>query len=616
MRTAKRPLIQPVDIRPPLAISYIRFSTPEQRKGDSLRRQTEDTAKWCERNGIPLDLSLSCRDAGVSAYHGKHRSDKAALGGFLELVRQGKVPKGSFLIIENLDRLSREDERTALKLWIDILDAGVNIVQLHPETIFRHERSDMTDIIRAIIELARGHGESRIKSVRSLANWDKAFNLAREGKAQPPRRKDGKVTKAITNRLPGWIEEKDGQLQLIAEHAAVVKRIFEMSVAGYGMTSIVKKLTAEEVPAFGDRVPDSDGHTRRADGKPYGCGQWRTSYVRSILKDRRALGEFQPRDTDGKPYGDPIPGYYPFVVGEKEFYAARAATGGRKTKQGRIGNNVANLFGGLLKNARDGCTYYAATRSDNGCVSKVLLNQSSIEGRSKCYTFPYATFEKAILSQLREIDPADVLGQGDGPADATVLRGELDWVRERKAVMAAELLKGDVAVIAAALRGLEVREAELLEKLGEAEEKAVKPLTETWRDAKTLIEMLDNATDPEDVRLRLRAALRRIVQGIWLIVVPRGRVRLAQVMVAFTDGKQRSYFIVHRGSYGNQNAHRPGAWVVRSLLQPDAAEQGLPFLMEDLRDPDELAGVEAGLTAYPMDIVEQMLRTEGQPIPS
>jgi hypothetical protein len=59
----------------PVAYSYIRFSSPEQAKGDSLRRQTAKTADWCEQNGIQLDASLSLRDLGVSAYRGKHRDD-------------------------------------------------------------------------------------------------------------------------------------------------------------------------------------------------------------------------------------------------------------------------------------------------------------------------------------------------------------------------------------------------------------------------------------------------------------------------------------------------------------------------------------------------------------
>jgi DNA invertase Pin-like site-specific DNA recombinase len=85
----------PADPRPPIAISYIRFSGLEQRKGDSKRRQTEASEAWCKRHGMPLDRALI--DAGRSAYHGRHRDDKAALGRFLDLAKAGMVPRGSYL---------------------------------------------------------------------------------------------------------------------------------------------------------------------------------------------------------------------------------------------------------------------------------------------------------------------------------------------------------------------------------------------------------------------------------------------------------------------------------------------------------------------------------------
>src|SRR5262245_41403307 len=157
----------------PTAYSYIRFSSREQRQGDSLRRQMEKTSAWCQRNGVALDTSLTLHDLGKSAYTGEHRKnpDRNALAAFLKMVEGRRVPKGSYLVVENLDRLTREDERAALRLWMDILDAGVNIVQLQPETVFRHERSDMLDIIRAIIELSRGHGESARKAERNGESW-------------------------------------------------------------------------------------------------------------------------------------------------------------------------------------------------------------------------------------------------------------------------------------------------------------------------------------------------------------------------------------------------------------------------------------------------------------
>src|SRR6516164_8579510 len=128
----------PAKTQPAVAYSYVRFSHPDQAKGDSVRRHTEAAAEWCLRNGLRLDESTTLRDLGKSAFSGEHRKnpDRHALAAFLKLVEAGKVPRGSYLIIENLDRLTREDERSAPRLWMDILDQGVNIVQLHPETVF------------------------------------------------------------------------------------------------------------------------------------------------------------------------------------------------------------------------------------------------------------------------------------------------------------------------------------------------------------------------------------------------------------------------------------------------------------------------------------------------
>jgi DNA invertase Pin-like site-specific DNA recombinase len=46
------------------AYSYIRYSTPQQSVGDSLRRQLDRTATYCREQGLELDESLS--DEGLS----------------------------------------------------------------------------------------------------------------------------------------------------------------------------------------------------------------------------------------------------------------------------------------------------------------------------------------------------------------------------------------------------------------------------------------------------------------------------------------------------------------------------------------------------------------------
>src|SRR5262245_20911458 len=90
-----------------VAFSYVRFSTPEQAKGDSLRRQTEKAEQYCQRRGWTLDTSLTLHDLGVSAFHGKNAL-VGNLGEFLKAVQRGTVLPGSVLIVESFDRISRQ----------------------------------------------------------------------------------------------------------------------------------------------------------------------------------------------------------------------------------------------------------------------------------------------------------------------------------------------------------------------------------------------------------------------------------------------------------------------------------------------------------------------------
>jgi hypothetical protein len=598
-----------------VAYSYIRFSHPDQAKGDSLRRQTEAARAWCVRNGLCLDESTTLRDLGRSAYTGKHRSnpDRHALAAFLKLIEQSKVPRGSFLIIENLDRLSREDERSALRLWMDILDQGVNIVQLHPETIFRHEKSDMVDIMRTIIELSRGHGESARKSERNGAAWAERRRKARE---------EGAI---LTRRLPAWIEERSGKGVLIPERAATIKRIFALAAGGYGCAGIVKKLTDDKVPSFGP------------------SGHWTRTYVAVILKDRRALGELQPRLHAGKPDGEPLKGYFPAAVTERDWQAARAGAAQRRRRvvrgrpwadadddmvrarpvaeaANRLGRSRAsvrsrrsllarrekprpknekavgryiNVFSGLLRDARDGGNYYVATRSSPtyGTSWRVLLNMASAEGRAPARSFPFLPFERAVLSLLAEINPHEILNGDDGPDETLVLSGELARVEAKIAELEAELLQGDVAALAKVLRQLEAQKRELAEKLAVAREKAANPLSEMWGEAQSLIDALDAAAEPHEVRVRLRAALRRIAESVWLLPIARGRSRLCAVQIWFAGGKKhRDYLILCRPPHAAGRGHSAGGGWRAISLTTVAKPGGL-----DLRQRGDARKLEAEL---------------------
>ena len=550
-----------------VAYSYIRFSSPEQAEGDSLRRQTAKTEAWCQRNGIQLDTSLTLRDLGVSAFRGRHRDDKFALGHFLKMVERGRVPKGSYLIIENLDRLSREDERKALRLWMDILDAGINIVQLTPETVYRHEKSDMVDIMRAIIDLSRGHNESVMKSDRIGKAWAERKQRAREG------------GETITSTLPGWIELRGGKRSIKPGAKATIKRIFHLSARGHGSMRIERLFIKEGIPYF--------------------CvgGRWTRLYIRRLLKDRRLLGEHQPRIKEtGEPDGPVILDYFPRVIEDTEFYAAMR---GRESRvpvpcdltpielssveaMHKTGNTVIDMARKLGVNrhkvyralVRLGVRREPAGEKPQGVY---LFNGMVYQGERRCYlrtarvgdaytreltgegtSFPYFTFERALLHELKEINPREVLDEANGHDDVVALEGELGAVDARITELEGELLTGDVKAIVRVLRQLETRQAELSRQLADARQKASNPLSAAWGEAKTLLDALDSAPNREDARVRLRAVLRRIADSIHMVVVRRGVARVAGVQIWFAGGeRQRSYLIVHQRALGNAVAKKP-----------------------------------------------------------
>jgi hypothetical protein len=62
------------------------------------------------------------------------------------------------------------------------------------------------------------------------------------------------------------------------------------------------------------------------------------------------------------------------------------------------------------------------------------------------------------------------------------------------------------------------------------------PSAIAWQDVGTLTDGL-NADDLQDARLRLRAALRRVIDEIRLLVVLRGHDRLAAVQIWFNGNE-------------------------------------------------------------------------------
>ncbi|HEY7157293.1 MAG TPA: recombinase family protein [Gemmataceae bacterium] len=586
----------PLDETDAIAFSYIRFSTPDQMKGNSLERQIAAALDWCKRKKVRLDTSLTLHDLGKSAFLGEHRKnpDRHALAAFLKLVEQGKVPRGSYLIIESLDRLTREHVRAGLMLLLSLIEAGIRIVQLSPTELVYDEHSDEMSLMLAIVELARGHRESKRKSDLNGAAWNAKLTAARSKIKQPPRRKDGRIVEGITDRLPAWIAVEGDRLVLIPERADAVRRIFVLAANGYGVQAIVKKLTAEGIPPFGNRemVLRADGTTEtiltRGKGRPrykgvggYGSGAWNRAYIAKILKDRRAVGEYQPCGKGRKPQGDPIPGYFPACVTEEQFHAARAGAQDRQRRRGRIGRHV-NVFAGLLRHAKDGDTFFFGTAGGR----RAMINTRGADGSAPYVSFPADIFETAMRRFLKDIDPKEILDGVNGHGELMALQGELGEVEAAIVALVADLDQhGESPTLYARLRAKEARRAELLKLLAEAQQKAANPLSDAWGQLQAVLGRDGN----EEERMRLRGILRRTVEEIQVLIVRRGVDRLAWVQVWFAGGdRRRDFLIYYRPARGNVTKKTPACVKVESKMLT------API---DLRTPADARKLESYLAA-------------------
>lgn len=326
----------PFDV--PKAYSYMRFSTAEQSKGDSLNRQTTMAREWCERHNVPLDTELDLTDKGISAYLGAN-AETGALGVFLAAVRDGTIPRGSWLLVESLDRISRQVVRKAARTIEDIVDAGITLVDLSDnareysaETLDK----DLTLFLVMVLRFARANEESALKGSRvALAYRSKRDSFAG---AQA-------LDKPYTRRLPAWMRWDDGtkQYMVIEGRGDLVREMFERTDEGWGQHRIARDLNARGLETWG------------AGG--WKAKYWHRSYVRKILSNRATIGVFTPHLSAKDPITkrrtrkplESIDHRLPAVVNRELFERVNSRLGTTAARGRNSNREPRSIFAGVLK---------------------------------------------------------------------------------------------------------------------------------------------------------------------------------------------------------------------------------------------------------------------------
>lgn len=382
------------------AWSYIRFSSPGQALGDSKRRQLELAIAYAKQHGLELHTEPYF-DKGISAFKGKNAAE-GALKKFLDEVDAGRIPAGSTLLVEALDRITRAEVLHALEIFLSIIRRGITIVTLKDQLVYSQEqvaKDNGMSLFGSLIALITAHQESKQKGDRVRASW--------EGRRQ---KSDGKI---ITGVCPPWLMPNGDRTAFvpIAEKTAIVQRIYKLALEGWGVQRMAKAFNAEKVPRLKNAT------------------EWRAQEFVRLLKWEATKGVLM--SVDGTYRNEK---YYPEIIKPKDWGRVQQAMKSRSDKetgaQGRPSAGVDNLFSRMLRCGVCG----AGLRLTSRDRTNLRCLRAYAGGDCASPSYLYKPIEDEVLQLLLIDEHLDPLPQVGEPVDPSVdIRAELD---EKNALLA------------------------------------------------------------------------------------------------------------------------------------------------------------------------------------
>ncbi|HAT2195820.1 recombinase family protein [Citrobacter freundii] len=306
----------------PKLYSYVRFSSVKQREGNSLERQQDTALKIAARYNLELDTT-AFHDLGMSAFKGKNAHE----GKLSEFIKQigAKVPVGSWLVVENLDRISRDDAWSALDIFKNILSKGIVVVTGMDEKVYKYAdvKNNPTDLIISLLMFTRAHDESLTKKNRVEAQ---ARSLIRHNLTREP----GTPAKAIESvgQNVWWVDTKSGYVTPHPIYFTAAQKIIELKQNGETLLGIQRYLN-EHYPAPKKRVyKDQTGQALAPKTE-----QWGKHLIRTFLNPTvhgQKTFTLDKRDESGVIIYDSesdeplketfiIPDYYPALMSEVDY---------------------------------------------------------------------------------------------------------------------------------------------------------------------------------------------------------------------------------------------------------------------------------------------------------
>jgi DNA invertase Pin-like site-specific DNA recombinase len=244
-----------------IAYAYNRISSGQQRQGGGIERQEVMARAWCLDHGYQLDDQLDLSDAGISAYRGDHLR-RGALGRFLQLAEANQLGPDPVLLVEAIDRLSRQEPIDALeRVVFALVRSGVAIVDLEAQDVYDRESLRKNKLVMLVLRCQAAHDYSSRLGRRLDVHWEQARERARAGK----------VMRGRGGRHPFWLEVDEDNRWLLNDHTKTVQLVFKLAEE-MGTARLAKELNERGV--------------RHPTGK-----RWLASCVGNLLHDQAVVGD-------------------------------------------------------------------------------------------------------------------------------------------------------------------------------------------------------------------------------------------------------------------------------------------------------------------------------------
>lgn len=423
----------------PIAYSYKRFSSAAQEGNDSIRRQTAVAIAYIEENpqlGLVLDQTLSMTDAGVSAFKGSNLKT-GALGVFTDAVRSGMIPEGSFLLLESLDRFTRQQVNLAAAELLSLLNRGIVVVTLNNGNVYREEDfsdgNGLVNLMGALIAMEGHHREQLTKGRRVAAAWAAKFQKVSEGHI-------------LTSVCPFWLKVNDSRtaFELLPERVVIIQEIFQRRANGEGPAAIANSLT------------------RRGVATPKGLSStWHASAIQKVTDSDTVVGHLV------NAHGEVFDTYYPKVVTLDVWQAVKALRGqkgatGASVKAHVLSGVVRHSCGAMMRRVNKGDGYIRLK-----CVA-CRIAMPFVKAQSAVATALFNLQWEAAPSEdgNERLDAEHTLGALDD--DITEAYAEWRKLKTRESKATYDLLQADYSKASDALLALKGKHTEVLASIEDA----------------------------------------------------------------------------------------------------------------------------------------------------